>query len=339
MYDTLMQMGRWFGFRRGYLDLCRLYTTKELCEWYREIALATEDLLEQFDEMAVARATPQEFGLKVMLSPSGLAITRAGAMRNGTTMKVSYSGSLAETVTFDARTETSDGNLDAIKDLVRQCDENGEARSRRKGGEGGPVWEGVPAELVREFLARFKTHSNSPKANSKLLAQYVAARNAASSPELTKWTVALVSLAGAAVDVEGHAIGLMTRAAHNDFESRGEVRIKRLLSPSDEEIGLTAKQVELAMEQTILAWERGVVDGPEMRRPSRPDPRQLRGLRGADNGLLLIYLISPEGHPGVKDDTPIPAMAISFPESADALASAIDYLVNDVYWDREMDEE
>jgi len=27
MYDTLMQMGRWFGYRPGYLDLCRLYTT------------------------------------------------------------------------------------------------------------------------------------------------------------------------------------------------------------------------------------------------------------------------------------------------------------------------
>ena len=29
-YDTLMQMGRWFGFRPGYLDACRLYTTPGL---------------------------------------------------------------------------------------------------------------------------------------------------------------------------------------------------------------------------------------------------------------------------------------------------------------------
>ena len=34
MYDTLMQMGRWFGYRPGYLDLCRLYTTRTLIGWY-----------------------------------------------------------------------------------------------------------------------------------------------------------------------------------------------------------------------------------------------------------------------------------------------------------------
>ena len=34
MYDTLMQMGRWFGYRPGYLDLCRLYTTDDLLGLY-----------------------------------------------------------------------------------------------------------------------------------------------------------------------------------------------------------------------------------------------------------------------------------------------------------------
>ena len=31
-FDVLMQMGRWFGYRIGYLDICRLYITKELAE-------------------------------------------------------------------------------------------------------------------------------------------------------------------------------------------------------------------------------------------------------------------------------------------------------------------
>ena len=35
MYDTLMQMGRWFGYREGYNDLCRIYTTEDLAEWYQ----------------------------------------------------------------------------------------------------------------------------------------------------------------------------------------------------------------------------------------------------------------------------------------------------------------
>ena len=58
MYDTLMQMGRWFGYRPGYLDLCRLYTTDELQLWYRDITVANEELLAKFDEMAAVGSTP-----------------------------------------------------------------------------------------------------------------------------------------------------------------------------------------------------------------------------------------------------------------------------------------
>ena len=50
MYDTLMQMGRWFGYRPGYVDLCRLFTSTELNEWYRHIAVASADLLEHFSK-------------------------------------------------------------------------------------------------------------------------------------------------------------------------------------------------------------------------------------------------------------------------------------------------
>ena len=51
MYDTLMQMGRWFGFSDGYLDVCRLYTAAELLEWFTHIAAASEELQREFQHM------------------------------------------------------------------------------------------------------------------------------------------------------------------------------------------------------------------------------------------------------------------------------------------------
>jgi hypothetical protein len=66
MYDTLMQMGRWFGYRPGYLDLCRLYTSPDLVKWFGHIADASEELREEFDFMAKAKLTPEQYGLKVM---------------------------------------------------------------------------------------------------------------------------------------------------------------------------------------------------------------------------------------------------------------------------------
>ena len=337
MYDTLMQMGRWFGFRNGYLDLCRLYTTRGLCEWYREIALATEDLLEQLDEMAAAGATPKEFGLKVMLSPSGLTITRAGAMRWGTRMKVSYSGSLAETVTFEATPERIASNLQAFEELVGRCDAVASPRPRLKDG-GGPVWEGIPADLVKDFLGSYSTHPNSPRANSTLLQRYVEKRNQAVSPELTSWTVALMSLSANHVNVAGHEVGTMKRKRLKDFESPGEMRIKRLLSPSDELIDLDEEKVKEARRLTDVDWERGVLNQPDLKRPGNIDPKHIRRLRGAQKGLLLLYLISPEDDEPLQE-LPMPAIGVSFPESADALASAIEYLVNAVYWDWNLDED
>ena len=68
MYDTLLQMGRWFGYRPGYVDLCRLYTTDELREFYSHITMATDELRQEFDLMADRGMTPSDFGLRVTKS-------------------------------------------------------------------------------------------------------------------------------------------------------------------------------------------------------------------------------------------------------------------------------
>ena len=81
MYDTLMQMGRWFGYRPGYLDLCRLYTTEDLAEWYRHIALASVELKREFEHMAAIGGTPLDYGLRVRTHPNGLQITGASKLR------------------------------------------------------------------------------------------------------------------------------------------------------------------------------------------------------------------------------------------------------------------
>jgi Z1 domain len=95
MYDTLMQMGRWFGYRPGYLDLCRLYTTDELSDWFRHIADASEELREEFDLMASNGATPREYGLKVQSHPV-LLVTSPLKMRSARNLMLSFSGQLLD---------------------------------------------------------------------------------------------------------------------------------------------------------------------------------------------------------------------------------------------------
>jgi hypothetical protein len=90
MYDTLMQMGRWFGYRPGYLDLSRLYITRELCEWFQHITEASEELRLEFDHMAAVGGTPRDYGLKVKSHPV-LMVTSAVKMRTGTELSLPVS--------------------------------------------------------------------------------------------------------------------------------------------------------------------------------------------------------------------------------------------------------
>jgi len=96
MYDTLMQMGRWFGYRPRYLDLCRLYTTGELISWFQHITKASEELREAFDHMYATGGTPKEYGLRIQSHPV-LLVTSRVKMRTARKLELSYSGESVET--------------------------------------------------------------------------------------------------------------------------------------------------------------------------------------------------------------------------------------------------
>lgn len=128
MYDTLMQMGRWFGYRPGYLDLCRLYTTSDLEEWFEHITEAAEELREEFDLMAASGATPREYGLKVQSHPV-LMVTSRLKMRAARSLMLSFSGQLMETVSLYRDPAILERNLEATRAFVRSLGRPAEARN------------------------------------------------------------------------------------------------------------------------------------------------------------------------------------------------------------------
>ena len=100
MYDTLMQMGRWFGYREGYQDLCKLFTTHEMMDWFYFISEATEELKLQFRIMSEKNLTPQDFGLKVKSHPL-LMITSRVKMQHGYSVTSSFVDHFGQTTSFD----------------------------------------------------------------------------------------------------------------------------------------------------------------------------------------------------------------------------------------------
>lgn len=190
MYDTLMQMGRWFGYRDGYLDLCRLYTTEDLVKWYRHIALADMELRREFDYMWRGGHTPREYGLRVRTHPEGLLVTALNKSRLGQKMQLSYTGELVQTTFLYKKREQVEGNLKATEDLFRALGPSRKARAQTRSDH--RLWDAVPAPTLISFLRGFAVHPRSFEADTSRLSDYI--ERQLQRGELTDWTVALLSL-------------------------------------------------------------------------------------------------------------------------------------------------
>ena len=328
MYDTLLQMGRWFGYRPGYVDLCRLYISEDLREFYEHITMATEELRQEFDQMAARRMSPREFGLRVRSHPAGLMITAAGKMRNGTRMRVSYSGDISETISFDRDPEVNSRNHRRFDAFIRS---RGPVQSNRLGNY---VWQNVVGGLVADLLEETTVHQGSRRARGDYLAKYIRDQNARGS--LGRWTVALISnlpsSPGDTVELWGLSVRPVHRTEHNPGPSDEDAvyRIRRLLNPADEMIDLTAGQVQQAMDMTIQQYEDDPTGNRHRVRPTRPSGPNIRWVRSHERGLLLIYPLQKEDGDGL----PLVGFAASFPHALDD--TPVEYVVNPVYWQEEL---
>lgn len=346
MYDTLMQMGRWFGYRPGYLDLGRLYTTSELTTWFAHIADASEELREEFDMMAASGATPREYGLKVQSHPV-LMVTSRLKMRAARNLMLSFSGQLVETIAFHRDRDVLQRNVEALQQLVSSLGAPTEVNPERlRNGSRqswqGFVWQHVPVPEIIGFLGSYKTHREAHKVNSALLSEFISSM--ASENELTAWTVVVIGGGeGNRLPLsESLAVDMLKRAAHGSHPDRYSIR--RLMSPRDEAIDLDEKGWAAALADTRAAFHADPArhsSGDEPDSPNGPAIRRVRG-RGAigvpphpERGVLFIYGIDPElagAEAGLPEDCPpVVACAISFPDSG--AGRKVEYKVNNVAWE------
>ena len=328
MYDTLMQMGRWFGYRPGYADLCRLYTTTELRDWYRDITAANHELLNLFDQMAAVGGTPEDFGLRVKSHPDGLLVTARAKMRHGKKMQLSFSDTISETIVFHRDPAIVDANFALTEDFVGRI---GDGDQLERKGSGGLRSVGIDASEVVSFLDGFNTHEAARKAQGWLLARYIRSRVA--EGELLSWTVVLISSAAASSNhsVAGHEVGLISRDDRSDSDARYVIR--RLVSPRDEALDLTEEEYRSALDLTREMWTADPGRSRRTEPPEIPSGPAIRRMRPATRGLLLLYPLDPS-QARMSASPPIMAFAVSFPESPHS--ATIEYVVTNTYWDQEM---
>lgn len=176
-YDTLMQMGRWFGYRPNYEDICRVFITERLKGYFAAISRATDELKDSIRLMNRAGKTPLEFGLRVRNSVGGLLITARNKMRSAQTRVewLDYSGHLLESYVIPADKEQTCANNAALHQFIQTLDAKYSRRIHNKETESqcGIIWEGVNFQDIEDYIRSTHEMVVSPYINNELLLSFV----------------------------------------------------------------------------------------------------------------------------------------------------------------------
>ncbi len=188
-YDTLMQMGRWFGYRYGYEDLPRVWMEDSVQQHFFDLAAVEAEIRRDIARYAAEEITPREFAVRIRRIP-GMAITAAAKMRSAQTVQIGYAGSHQQTTRFFKKNEAwLRDNWNAGADLIAQ----GNAQPAK--GFNRVISE-VPASAVATFWRRYNVHPSHRPLAASLLLDYLARENR--SGRLLVWNVVLIGAAGGA---------------------------------------------------------------------------------------------------------------------------------------------
>ena len=318
MYDTLLQMGRWFGYREGYKELCRIFMTGKAASWYGHISSAVEELREEFREMERIGLTPLEFGLKVRSHPTALLVTARNKMRDAEEFvsQIALAGRAAETSRLINDEEVFLDNKAVFENAIKTAiaEKNGATPVDPLGL--GYLWKGVSLDIMEKLVSDFKNAPDCLLTTKAPLLEYISWLR--TEKKIDKCDILLRTIEydpQKVIERAGLSFTPMSRSLENqDLNGKRLTFIKRhvISRGRDEAAGLDREE----FNQIKANYGEGDIPDKEFRKFKKDKNRP---------PLLILYfvkvfaskqIITAEGK---KRRTPlgegktVPAYAISFP--------------------------
>lgn len=305
-YDTLMQMGRWFGYREGYQDLCKIYLTESMIDNFGHIIESTEDLINDLRKMSDEGLTPKDFGLAVRSHPDSiLQVTARNKQRNVTNFmhSICLDGKSKETSWLSENEDFRRGNLEVVKVMIRDLQNkyvnNGEPVGKHY------LWRKINKQQVIDFFDKFRVYQNdslglSSRMPIDFITQYA-------NDIDTEWDVAIYSGDG-------------TREKIGDITFNRE---RRKISINGDCVSIQNRQVSSGSAESIALDEKVRAELKSNRRAAR---EQL------ERPLLMLHILEARD----KDteeifDESLAAFGVSFPSKISSNMQNISLRINTVY--------
>lgn len=317
-YDTLLQMGRWFGYRTGYEDLCRIFMPGDRIADFAEIIRSTEDLFDDFKVMAENNMTPSDFGLAVKENPDSLLqVTARSKLKSAKEINHSMrlEGRLKETSYLRSDAKDVSNNLNAVRALLDSLP----APSKTPDETSGYLWRSVDRRLIRKFLGAYKVYGNDRLGlTSRMPIAFIekyAEDNSAS------WDVALHS-------------GFGDPFTYKDLQIKKE---RRKFDKQSGFLELQNRQVSSGTAESIA------IEDEELRKELSRSRGKTR--EHLPRPLLMLHILQESLDDDGKEQEnamqEIAAFGVSFPGNATSKSETITLRINTVYYQnilRELEE-
>jgi hypothetical protein len=297
-YDTLLQMGRWFGYRPGYGDLPRIWTTQQLADDFEFLAEVEDSIRAEIERYRTRDgATPATLPVRIRLHPKMQATARV-KMYFAVTGDASFSAQRPQTTYFAHQDLLAiEENLAATRSLLKSTKASGVAEDDQGSRV---VLRDVPVDLVRSFVQNYRFHGDS-EVNTQLLVKYIDSQCRAGA--LKRWNIAVI---GRQAPDRTISLGL---AANSPLITRSKL--------------VRSSGSERAVIGTLMSKPDRVADlVPAASVKPKSSDEELQRLRDEDgHGLLVLYPIDKDSEPkkGVEGRTALEAagdligVALCFP--------------------------
>ena len=313
MYDTLMQMGRWFGYRGGYDDICQVWMPDSAIAWYSYISEATDELRREVRRMQQANRTPKDFGLCVRSDITALLVTARNKMKSAQDyrMTVNLSGRVVETPYLHRDAAILQRNAElTVKFLEKLRDSYTLRKDDPELALKVPQYLNVKKADILDFLSMYSSHGMNTDFHTGELVQLIE-KNADGTMDF--WDVTIASGKGKDVAYPSFQVKGVTRGFAIRDEKGGALQMSgknsRLGSRDHAKGGLTEEMAEKIEERehTCVGRDKELSQGAYFKSGIKRNP------------LLVIYPVELAVKPNEPDTrklavihtTPTPIIGLS----------------------------
>jgi hypothetical protein len=329
-YDTLLQMGRWFGYREGYQHLCRIWMPEQTESHFAHVANVIAELRQDLRVMYEAGARPYDFGLRVRTHPDLLLITARNKMRHAQNFNVvvDFSGRSVETPYLSKNRNDHQINLNITQQFLRSLVSSNSSKLENN-TKSGIVWTSIYPNVISDYIKQLLIHKRNEAFIDDVIVKFIEKNNI---PELKMWDIAIASGRGDAMEpIDG--LPTIYKSERQLFVEDQHGKFNWLQVSSRRKVG-SGDSITLGLsEKDIKRAEKMKQDDPNGNTSLRDYYAIVRS-----RPILIIYFIQHKTSDAnintkVIDDyssTPLVALSINFPRYLSGTNSFVTYAFNPV---------